>query len=76
MLVGEIQGERVADSEVSLSLESSHGAVGRASLHVVDGEQNPNSILVYCLLLLIPRSQQLQLDIVLYCFFSQSCRLQ
>lgn len=46
VLVGEIQGERVADSEVSLALESSYSAVGSTSLHVVDGEQNPNSVLV------------------------------
>ena len=46
VLVGEIQGERVADSEVSLALKCSCGAVGSASLHTVDGEQNPNSILV------------------------------
>lgn len=46
VLVGEALGERVADSEASLSLESSHGAVGSASLHVVDWKQNPSSVLV------------------------------
>lgn len=44
--MGESQGQRAADSEVSLALEPSHGAVGSASLHMVGGERDPDSIWV------------------------------